>query len=37
MNELRRIQFEKASIGKAVGIYIILDFFVFAQICTELF
>ena len=36
MNELRRIQFEKASIGKAVGIYNILDFFVFAQKCTEL-
>ena len=35
MNELLRIQFAKTCIGAAVGIYVILDFFVFAQICTE--
>ena len=36
IKELHRIQFENASIRPGVGIYVILDFFVFAQICTEL-
>ena len=32
MNELRRSSFEKASIGPAVGIYVILDF----SICSNM-